>query len=61
MVAPGGATVAEITFDVPGAYFLVDHALSRAARGLTAEIEVEGAPNPKVFDTGDMKLTMNGH
>jgi hypothetical protein len=32
-VAPGGATVAEITFEVPGRYLLVDHALSRPSAG----------------------------
>ncbi|MBB4067257.1 copper-containing nitrite reductase [Gellertiella hungarica] len=30
-VPPGGATVVDLTMDVPGEYTLVDHALSRAA------------------------------
>ncbi|ANK79828.1 MAG: nitrite reductase, copper-containing [Rhizobiales bacterium NRL2] len=60
-VAPGGATVADVTFDVPGRYLLVDHALSRLERGLVAEIEVEGPKNPEIYDTGEMKLSMAGH
>ncbi len=60
-VAPGGATVAEITFEVPGRYLLVDHALSRLERGLVAQIAVEGPANPAVFDTGDRELSMAGH
>ena len=49
-VAPGGAMVAELTLEVPGQYVLVDHALSRVERGLAAILEVEGPPNPAVFD-----------
>src|SRR5690606_15409358 len=48
-VPPGGATIAELTFEVPGQYVIVDHALSRVERGLAAIIEVEGEPNPEVF------------
>jgi len=60
-VAPGGATVVELTFEVPGRYLMVDHALSRLERGLVAYIDVQGAPNPKVFDTGDATLDMSSH
>jgi nitrite reductase (NO-forming) len=31
-----------MTMDVPGEYVLVDHALSRAARGLVGKLVVEG-------------------
>ena len=55
-VAPGGATVADVTFEVPGRYLLVDHALSRLERGLVAEIQVEGPENLSVFDTGKRRL-----
>jgi nitrite reductase (NO-forming) len=48
-VAPGGATVVEIKLEVPGKYMLVDHALSRAMRGLLGVLEVEGEENPAVF------------
>lgn len=48
-VAPGGATVVEIKLEVPGKYMLVDHALSRAMKGLLGVLEVEGPENPEVF------------
>jgi nitrite reductase (NO-forming) len=48
-VAPGGATIADVTFEVPGTYALVDHALSRVEKGLVAHIAVEGPENPEVF------------
>ncbi len=51
-VAPGGATVVEFKLEVPGKYMLVDHALSRAARGLLGILEVEGPENPEVFRPG---------
>jgi len=35
---------------VPGNYMLVDHALSRAERGLIGFLQVEGPPNPEIFD-----------
>ncbi|MEX0758043.1 MAG: copper-containing nitrite reductase, partial [Tistlia sp.] len=60
-VAPGGATVAELTFEVPGRYLLVDHALSRLERGLVAQIAVEGPDNPAVFDTLGAELDLAGH
>ena len=60
-VAPGGATIADVTFDVPGRFLLVDHALSRLERGLVGQIAVEGAPDPAIFDTRDAELSMDGH
>src|SRR3546814_8665608 len=48
-VPPGGAVIADVTFEVPGTYVLVDHALSRVEKGLAAYIEVEGPENPEVF------------
>lgn len=60
-VAPGGATVAEVTFQVPGRYLLVDHALSRLERGLVAEFVVEGPANREIFDTRGAELSMAGH
>lgn len=50
LVPPGGAAVVELTLDVPGEFLLVDHALSRAARGLVGKLIVEGAEAPEVFD-----------
>ena len=60
-VAPGGAMVGELTFEVPGRFLMVDHALSRLERGLVAHIDVEGAQDPTVFDTGNEQLSMKGH
>lgn len=49
-VPPGGAAIVEFKVDVPGNYILVDHALSRAERGLVGILHVEGQPNPEIFD-----------
>ena len=49
-VPPGGAAVAEVKFEVPGKYLLVDHAISRVEKGLVGVIEVDGPPNPSIFD-----------
>ena len=49
-VPAGGATIVEFKLDVPGNYILVDHALSRAERGLVGILQVEGQPNPEIFD-----------
>ena len=48
-VAPGGATVVEFKLQVPGDFMLVDHALSRAMRGLVGVLKVDGPANPEVF------------
>ena len=51
LVPAGGATAVEFTVEVPGRYLLVDHALPRALnKGAVGYLEVEGAPNPSVFD-----------
>ena len=34
----------------PGNYILVDHALSRAERGLVGILQAEGPPNPEIFE-----------
>lgn len=49
LVPPGGATMVEFTLDVPGRYILVDHALSRAERGLAGYLYAEGEENPEIF------------
>lgn len=49
-VPPGGAVITEVKLDVPGNYTLVDHALSRAERGLVGVLHVEGATNPEIYD-----------
>ena len=42
-VPAGGAVITEFKLDVPGNYILVDHALSRAERGLVGILHVEGS------------------
>jgi nitrite reductase (NO-forming) len=49
-VPAGGAVIVEFKLDVPGKYTLVDHALSRAERGLVGMLIVDGPPNPEIFD-----------
>ncbi len=53
LVPPGGATVVDLTFEVPGSYIMVDHALSRVDRGAAGIIEVTGPQNPDVFRGDD--------
>ncbi|MBP7242565.1 copper-containing nitrite reductase [Amaricoccus sp.] len=51
-VPPGGATVADFKIDRAGTYVLVDHALSRAERGLAGYLVVEGPENDEIMHTG---------
>jgi nitrite reductase (NO-forming) len=46
---PGGASMVEFKVEVPGNYILVDHALSRALRGLVGVLKVDGPDNPEIF------------
>jgi nitrite reductase (NO-forming) len=48
-VPPGGAAVVDFTVEVPGKYFLVDHALSRLEKGLKGVIEVQGEERADLF------------
>jgi nitrite reductase (NO-forming) len=50
LVPAGGAMMAELTFEVPGTYTIVDHSLGRAGKGAIAEIVVEGPEDPDVFE-----------
>jgi len=52
-VPPGGATVVEFKLEVPGKYLLVDHALSRVARGLAGVLEVTGPDSLDVYRDSD--------
>ncbi len=51
-VAPGGATVVDLSVPVPGRFILVDHAITRMERGLVGSLIVEGPPAPAVFHAG---------
>jgi nitrite reductase (NO-forming) len=51
LVPAGGAMAVEFKVNVPGRYLLVDHALPRALnRGAAGYLEVEGEPDPTIFD-----------
>jgi len=52
-VPPGGAAVVDLTLKVPGKFMLVDHALTRVERGLSAMLMVEGQPNPDLYKDFD--------
>src|SRR5215204_4306911 len=49
-VPAGGAVIVDFKLDVPGNYILVDHALSRAERGLVGILQVEGPQNAEIFE-----------
>jgi nitrite reductase (NO-forming) len=49
-VPPGSANIVEFKLEVPGRFVLVDHALSRAEKGLAGYLIVEGDANPEIFD-----------
>ena len=51
LVPAGGATMVEFKTQVPGTYILVDHSLGRLQRGAMGFLEVEGPPNPQVFQS----------
>lgn len=51
-VPPGGAAAVDFKVEVPGEYPLVDHALSRATRGLIGKLVVEGPEQPDIFREG---------
>ena len=64
MVPPGGAAVLDLSLDVPGDYVLVDHALSRAARGLVGKLIVEGdevAAEPSIDLAADHAAAVHSH
>jgi nitrite reductase (NO-forming) len=54
-VPPGGATVVEFKVDRAGKYVLVDHALSRAERGLAGFLLVDGPRNDEIMHEGPAK------
>ena len=51
-VPPGGATVVDFKIDRAGTYVLVDHALSRAERGLAGYLVVEGPEDDDIMHHG---------
>ncbi len=61
MVPPGGATMVEFKVDYPGRYLLVDHALSRAEKGLIGFLNVKGDADPTIFRTNEEIDPASGH
>jgi nitrite reductase (NO-forming) len=49
LVPAGGATIAEFKVQYPGKYLLVDHALSRVAKGAAGALEVTGPADDSVY------------
>lgn len=56
LVPAGGATMVEFKVDYPGKFLLVDHALSRAGKGLVGALEVTGKADGAVY-----RSTEKGH
>jgi len=52
-VPAGGSAIVEFKCEVPGRFVLVDHALSRAEKGLAGYLIVEGDENPDLFASLD--------
>lgn len=48
-VPPGGAAITEFKVEVPGKFFLVDHALSRMEKGLKGVLVVSGEQRADLF------------
>jgi len=58
LVPAGGATIVELTLQIPGRYLLVDHNLGRAlGKGAAGHLEVTGPGDPAIFSGG----TASGH
>ncbi|MBA2675631.1 copper-containing nitrite reductase [Ramlibacter sp.] len=53
LVPAGGATIVDFKVQYPGKYLLVDHALSRAAKGLAGALEVTGTADAAVYQASD--------
>ena len=49
LVPAGGATIVEFKVQYPGKYLLVDHALSRAGKGLVGALEVTGKADARIY------------
>jgi nitrite reductase (NO-forming) len=62
-VPPGGAAAVDFKVEVPGTYMLVDHALSRAARGLIGQLNVEGEQQADIFMANEemTEMATNAH
>lgn len=62
LIPPGGAAIIEFKVDVPAAYILVDHAISRAIdKGAVGILEVTGAEQPQIFKPLKAGSADSGH
>lgn len=61
ITGPGSASIVEMRLDYPGKYMLVDHALSRAARGLVEHLVVEGKEDASIFHAQTPVTNFGGH
>ena len=62
LVPAGGATIAEFKVNFPGRFILVDHALSRAAKGGLAFLDVAGPSDASVYSASErVGVNMDAH
>jgi nitrite reductase (NO-forming) len=61
LVPAGGTTIVDFKVNYPGKYLLVDHALSRAAKGLVGAIEVTGKADGSLYRASDKPMGDMGH
>ena len=61
LVPAGGATIVDFKVQHPGKYILVDHALSRAGKGLAGILEVKGKANATVYKSSDKGMADMAH
>ncbi len=61
LVPAGGATMVEFVTDYPGRYILVDHALSRAEKGLSGVLTVKGDADSSIFSSPEPIDPHSGH
>ena len=45
----GGPVMTEFKIDMPSAYLITDHSLSRLFKGAVGEIVATGPPNPEIY------------
>jgi copper-containing nitrite reductase len=50
LVPPGGATVVDVKFPVPGSYTLLDHAIFRTEKGAVGQLKVSGLLRPDIYN-----------
>lgn len=53
LVPAGGATVLDLTLQVPGNFALVDHSINRIDKGAVGFLKVKGTPRPDIYDSAE--------